>query len=413
MSKNERVKLLKSSSDHDADHDIREPESTIEYDDDIEDVDESIREFDISAIPNDFNVKTIVDFIQSGSVKIPGFQRNYVWDIRRASKLIESIVIGLPIPQIFLYEDHKNNFLVIDGQQRLMSLYFFVKGRFPRMERRAEIRALSLETGIMSDEVLEDDRLFRPFQLQLPSREPNDRNPLNSLRYTTLGQNKVPFDLRTIRNVIIKQNKPSDDDSSIYEIFNRLNSGGVNLKPQEIRVALYHSPFYVMLSAMNLDSKWRKVLGVASPDLHLKDMEILLRSFAMLCRGEEYKPSLVKFINRFSREAKSISSADVELYRQIGDRFLSMAAADKNRLFYNKKTNRFNVPMFEAVFAAACKLALSKKDSSLVSYSSEWIHVLRTDDEFLEATQLHTTGTPKVQSRLRRAAKLLREHRST
>ena len=97
-----------------------------------------IDEYDLTSTPNDFNLRTIYDFVESGAVKIPGFQRNYVWDIRRASKLIESLVIGLPVPQVFLYEEARNKFLVIDGQQRLMTIYYFVKQRFPRKEKRAE-----------------------------------------------------------------------------------------------------------------------------------------------------------------------------------------------------------------------------------------------------------------------------------
>ena len=97
-----------------------------------------IGEYDIIASPNDFNIGTIFNFINSGVVKIPGFQRNFVWDVKRASKLIESIIIGLPIPQIFLYEQSRNHFLVIDGQQRLMSIYYFINQRFPRRERSAE-----------------------------------------------------------------------------------------------------------------------------------------------------------------------------------------------------------------------------------------------------------------------------------
>ncbi len=68
-----------------------------------------IGQYDIVSSPNDFNIVTIVDFIKSGIVKIPGFQRNFVWDIKRASKLIESILIGLPIPQIFLRSSCMNN----------------------------------------------------------------------------------------------------------------------------------------------------------------------------------------------------------------------------------------------------------------------------------------------------------------
>jgi uncharacterized protein with ParB-like and HNH nuclease domain len=63
-----------------------------------------IDEYDITAAPNDFNVITIYNFLESGAVRIPGFQRNYVWDLGRASKLIESLILGLPVPQVFLYE---------------------------------------------------------------------------------------------------------------------------------------------------------------------------------------------------------------------------------------------------------------------------------------------------------------------
>src|SRR5271169_27607 len=103
------------------------------FEDYVEDGDDSqIIEYDITAAPNDFNILTIYSFLESGAVRIPAFQRNYVWDLRRASKLIESLILGLPVPQVFLYEIERNKFLVIDGQQRLMSIYYFIKQRFPR-----------------------------------------------------------------------------------------------------------------------------------------------------------------------------------------------------------------------------------------------------------------------------------------
>src|SRR3972149_3218475 len=113
-----------------------------------------ITEYDLTATPNDFNIITIFNFIESGALKIPGFQRNYVWDIKRASKLIESLIIGLPVPQIFLYEEDKNRFLVIDGQQRLMSIYYFIKQRFPRKDKRPELRRIFEEHGKIPDDVL-------------------------------------------------------------------------------------------------------------------------------------------------------------------------------------------------------------------------------------------------------------------
>lgn len=86
-----------------------------------------IDQYDITASPNDFNLVTLGSFIDRGAVRIPGFQRHFVWDLPRASRLIESLILGLPVPQLFLYEESRNRFLVIDGQQRLMSIYYFIK----------------------------------------------------------------------------------------------------------------------------------------------------------------------------------------------------------------------------------------------------------------------------------------------
>lgn len=204
--------------------------SWFDEEEDLNNDDYQVREYEVTASPNDFNLSTLVSFIESGAIKIPGFQRNYVWDLKRASKLIESIIIGLPIPQIFLYEEGRNSFLVIDGQQRLMSIYYFWKGRFPRKEKRAALRQVFDEEGQIPASYLEDDSYFVPFRLQLAENLPNHPNKLNKLTYLSLGELKTTFDLRTIRNVIIKQNSPTDDDSAMFEIFNRLNSGGVNLK---------------------------------------------------------------------------------------------------------------------------------------------------------------------------------------
>ena len=195
------------------------------YVDDIEEESTyEFKEYDVTATPNDFNTKTIIDFIESGLFKIPGFQRNYVWDLKRASKLIESLIIGLPIPQVFLYEEGKNNYLVIDGQQRLLTIYFFRKLRFPLKNKRFELRQIFDETGKFADEILYSNEYFEDFNLKL-GESSQTRNRLHGLNYKTLAEYKSSFDLRTVRNIMIKQNFPSEDDSAMFEIFNRLNTG--------------------------------------------------------------------------------------------------------------------------------------------------------------------------------------------
>jgi hypothetical protein len=107
---------------------------------------------------------------------------------------------------------------------------------------------------------------------------PEQKNKFNKLNYFTLNEaDQKTFGLRTIRTITIKQNSPKDDESAMYEIFNRLNISGINLKPLEIRASLYHSEFYEMLNRINKESAWRELLSKKEQDIHMKDIEILLR----------------------------------------------------------------------------------------------------------------------------------------
>ena len=107
--------LLKGYSDLSEEFEIEKDEEEI-----------TIRPYEVDCLPNDYNITTLISLIERGYMKIPSFQRNYVWKKEMASKFIESIIIGLPIPQLFLFEKERNNFLVIDGQQRLVTIYVFI-----------------------------------------------------------------------------------------------------------------------------------------------------------------------------------------------------------------------------------------------------------------------------------------------
>lgn len=277
----------------------------------MDDVDEdeslSIVEFDVTSSPNDFNFLTLMSFMGAGSIVIPHYQRNYTWDKKRASKLVESLIIGLPVPQIFLYEESRNRFAVLDGQQRLMSMYFFSKGRFPKKEKRAILREMYSEKNFFPENILEDNEYFSEFALYLPGTTPDTTSPFHDLKYATLGDHQTSLDLRTVRSVVVKQNDPDpqdDDRSAVYEIFDRLNTGGMNLKPQEIRSNIYFSSFYSFLSEKNKDQRWRQLIGRPSIDTNLRDVELLLRLFAMLTMSDKYKPSMTRFLNAFSFKAK-------------------------------------------------------------------------------------------------------------
>jgi uncharacterized protein with ParB-like and HNH nuclease domain len=391
------------------DNTIQEELIWIDPEDDLNSSSEDISftEYDISASPNDFNIKTLFDFIGSGIVKIPGFQRNYVWDIKRASKLIESIIIGIPIPQIFLYEEAKNKFIVIDGQQRYMTIYYFMKKRFPRNEKRLELRMIFDENKGIPDSILNNNDYFIDFNLKLPTSQAGQTNKFNGLNYFTLDdEDKVSFDLRTIRNIIIKQNAPDDEHSVVFEIFNRLNSGGVNLKPQEIRTSLFHSKFYDMLYKINLNPEWRKLTPSSTPDLNMRDIEILLRGFAMLIDGESYKPSMTKFLNKFSLKAKEFPDENINYLELLFLAFLNKSSTNDNQLFHSK-TGRFNISVFESIFVASCIKSFSEKKIDINDVDFSKVELLKNDEQFIDATQSGTASEKNVRFRISLAKEML------
>lgn len=365
-----------------------------------------VEEYDITVSPNDFNVMTLHNFVESGAVRIPDFQRNFVWDLRRASKLIESLILGLPIPQLFLYEQQRNQFLVIDGQQRLMSIYYFVKMRFPKIDKRVELRQLFDRERQIPDEILHDDKYFQAFNLRLPDKLPSQHNRFKNLNYSTLGEHKVQFDLRPIRNIVVKQNSPSDDDSSMFEIFNRLNSGGITLSPQEIRSSMYHSDFYELLYRINNVPGWRRLLDRPEPDLHRKDVEILLRGFATLIEGENYVPSMVKFLNQFSNKCKLHDSDENNQYLDgLFKSFLKACSFLPKEAFV--RNGRFNIALYEAAFTAACEKAFRDRSFVKGSLDVNRIRELEKDRDFTEASRAGTTQTSSMRKRLDRAREIV------
>ena len=369
-----------------------------DYTDKADDTEElQIEEYDITASPNDFNVMTLCSYVDSGSVRIPGFQRNFVWDIKRASRLIESLT--------GTQQACRDRWTATSDVDLLLR-----KKKFPRQERRADIRRIFDRKGTIPDEVFHDDEYFQTFNLQLTGSLPNRRNKFKGLNYTTLGDYRSQLDLRPIRNIVVKQNAPSGDDSSMFEVFNRLNSGGINLRPQEIRTSMYHSAFYTMLYRINAESeKWRELVGEEAPDLHMKDIEILLRGFAMLVDGHNYAPSMVKFLNRFSNSCKANGPDKNQYLERLFDSFLDACSGLPPDAFKNKKNNRFNIALYEAVFAGSCKQAFAEQRAVEGRLEVDRVHARDDDEEFSEAARVGTTNTVNVKERLRRAEAILGE----
>lgn len=372
---------------------------------DMQNEETSVISYDISVIPNDFNVMTINSLIESGIISMPAFQRNYVWDRKRASRFIESLILGLPVPQIFLYQMDRNKYSVIDGQQRLLTMYFFVKQRFPRSGKRTFLRKVFDQNGNIPDSILSDNTYFQDFKLQFPKQENGSQHPLNNKKYHTLEvTQRSAFDLMPIRCMSIRQNKP-EDTASIYEIFSRLNTGGLNLSPQEIRGCLYTSPFYDMLYSLNTNVKWRMLVGKNEEDDKFRDVEVLLRSFALLYNEKDYTGSMVQFLNRFSKQAQKFTEEETESCKKVFNEFLSICEKINPKEFLTQ-TGSFNVSLFDSVFVVVAeRIRTNGIESSIINIKD--FEALKNDDNFKNAITHSTSHVDSVKTRLTLTRKYL------
>lgn len=236
--------------------------------------------YDVTSYGSDPEVEGLVNRIRRGDIIIPTFQRDYVWRQPEASKFIESLLLGLPVPGIFLATDPKTNKqLVIDGQQRLKTLQFFYDGFFnPKEGDRTK-------------------RIFTLIKVQ---------DIFDAKTYETLEDaDRIRLDTSIIHATIIKQSSPPGDDTSLYHIFERLNRGGRRLTDQEMRIALYHGPLIELIKRLNKFEPWRKIFG--KPHSRLKDQELILRFFALFEDRNVYERPMSEFVNKYAGRNKDSS----------------------------------------------------------------------------------------------------------
>ena len=370
---------------------------------------EALVEYDITTSPRDLTPANIVDMIDSGIIEIPLFQRNYVWDINKASKLVESLILGLPVPELFFYTegDDNNTYKIIDGQQRFLSIYFFVKGRFPKSTSSRFMIRKGINEGAALEDLLPNNRIFKDFTLELSSDSTNP-SKYHGEKFLTLDKDtQIKFRLRRfLRTVVVRQNKPDDNSSSMFEIFNRLNTGGTPLNAQEIRASLYYCDFYKMLVRINNQDNWRELLGKPTQDLHSNDIELILRSIALLHENETYAPKMVKFLNDFSQKTKKFDNEYIDYIEHLFNSFIEACSTLGDKAFF--RNSRFSKTLFESVFVAAAtpsfvdqKIITSKIEPTSFEY-------LRNDEEFVSYLQSGSSSRDNITGRIKRAKEVLK-----
>lgn len=353
--------------------DLEEPVDELEYEDTEESPEEealSAPLYEIFSYPADTTLKGYLEQWDNNQLEIPPFQRDYVWDQTRASKLIESFLLGLPVPPVFLYKaSGKKAFWIIDGNQRIHSVVYFLKGFFGEQKFRlkgVDKRWLSKTFG----EMAEEDRFH--------------------------------LETAVLRAIVIQQTNPNDH-SSVYHIFERLNTGGIRLNAMEVRQCVYSSNFIVTLKEKNKNKAWREIIGIENPDKRLKDVELLLRVVALYRSLDSYEKPMKGFLNKCAIDFKlgEENKDKTESAKETAQIFYTFesAAAQVLDILGPKPFHlrgRLNYSALDAVMVAVML-------SGNVENLKEKYDKLTKDDEFLNAVSFNTSDESVVNKRMKLA----------
>ena len=293
-------------------------DENVHDDTETDDVAEKVQ-YNITSYGADFDVEGLVRRINGGEIFVPDFQRAFVWTFKQSSRFIESLLLGLPVPGIFLTVEPKTeNLMVIDGQQRLKTLQHYYAGHFSESGRPFALQGV--------------DRAFEG-KTYFDLRQPDRRRLDNSLFHAT----------------ITRQLFPEEGMSSVFHIFERLNSSGRRLVPQEIRQAIYRGPLLDTIQEINNNPDWRAVFG-SKPHPRQKDQELILRFWALYLKFEEYKAPMLGFLNDFA-EANH-EPGDVFLQEgktRFAEMIKTFNAAMQNQSFRTGSGRQLNAAVFDSM----------------------------------------------------------------
>lgn len=347
-----------------------------------------VEEKSLIVFSRDWTVETIISQIDRGNIDLnPKFQRRNAWNDTRRSKLIESLLLGLPVPEIVLAEDknRKNSFIVIDGKQRLLAIAGF-------MEPSKNIWDSPKLKGLRSRKDL-NGSTYKNFFVGKDETQ-DARDLLNS----------------DIRCTIISNYKSS---SVLYDIFYRLNTGSVPLSSQELRQVLNAGSFADYLIAKTNESiPLHKVLRLDEPDTRLRDAEILLRHMSLELFGSSYDGNLMPFLDN---SMAKVNQAWTKYEAKIEELFFDFNRATtfllstfpENRVG-RKYTNgkwetRFNRALFEVqvfYFSHFEEQALVMADKSGIV--SKFIELCDGDKQFQDSIETSTKTLANYETRFTR-----------
>lgn len=327
-------------------------------------------DYDVHGLVRRMNLEDIVvpsfDPEYQGTGEVRAFQRAFVWRQTQMSRFIESLLLGLPVPGIFLVRDRANKLLVLDGQQRLRTLRMFYDG-------------------------IANEKKFRLTNVQAP---------FNNLSYDDLEpEDRRRLDDSIIHATVLRQESETGAQNAVYSIYERLNTGGSPLQPQEIRIALFAGSFLAGISRLNQDQHWRNLYGPQSP--RFRDHELILRILALYENQAEYYRPLKAFLNDFLEERR-----EDPLTPESGLGLLFVRAMELIDDGLSKQAFRperaVNAAYVDSITIAVMRRLAAGGDIDPLKFAAAFAE-LKSDDEFRMATLYATSSEDSVDTRIDKA----------
>lgn len=355
----------------------------------LSDLQQKARERTVKTQNIEYDLETLVKKITRGTIKLdPEYQRRHRWTTETSSRLIESLILNIPVPLIYLSQDvdidietgdEESRYSVIDGQQRLTAIVKFFNNEF------------SL-TGLDALTELEG----------------------------TYYKDLPPFLIRRLEERTIKclRIDSTVDDQVKYDIFERLNSGSVKLEAQELRNAVSRGPFNDLLKKLAQDENFRVLLQVdpsnpkdSAKVKKMEDVELVLRFFALnnnnyqsLALGKGFKQFLTDEMDKFNQlneselsEMKQIFSVTMRTIREVfGDKAFAKYRYENDHL---DKMSNFNAAVFDAL-AVSVAMSIDFTNPQIAPSKVDSFRGLFKQQFFFDAVSVSTGGREKIIARI-------------
>lgn len=298
------------------------------------------KKISIQQYKTDMGFKALVEGVHDNLFVIPEYQRKYRWTKKQVEELATSLIRDLPIPPIYAFRNENGQLEILDGQQRVMSLYFYYIGRFfaDTQQNVFDYRELDIDHTDNFEEALEKKYSIVPTKFYM-----NFDKEKCDITYSSLPKDiKRKVDYTTISVVEIKTSMIETPEATLHKIFTNLNNGGTRLSDQEMRNGVYPCKFSKMIDDINRNnSKWRRLYGHMSDKYD--DMEKLYRFCAMKkfvhYDGKDFEvkgdfSTIKEFIDFFTEQAFYFTEEEISEYKKSLERFCNNL--NINRENFNK-----------------------------------------------------------------------------